>query len=103
MAIVSLDQVKNHARIDIEEDDGFLTMCIAAAEGYLKNATGKEYPDTDDTGNPPDYALEQIYILMLITYWYEHRSPAPAKTGQTEVTQELSYMTRSLLTQLQYK
>lgn len=103
MAIVTLDEVKNHARIDIDEDDYFLVTCIAAAEGYLRNATGKEYPETDAAGIPLDYALEKIYILMLITYWYEHRSPAPAKTGQTEVTQELTYMTRSLLTQLQYK
>lgn len=102
MAIVTLEEVKNHARIDIDDDDSFLSTCIIAAENYLKNATGKEYPEENECGELIAYELEKIYILMIVTYWYENRSPAPAKTAKTEVTQELSYLTRSLLMQLIY-
>lgn len=95
--IITLQEVKQYARIDIDEDDPLLETLITAAEGYLKNATGKEYPATDESGVPVDYALEKIYLQLLIAYWYEKRTPAGG------VGEDFSFMTKSLMLQLQNK
>lgn len=43
--MITLQEVKEYARIDIDEDDQLLqNILIPAAVEYLKNATGKEYP-----------------------------------------------------------
>lgn len=57
--IITLQEIKEYARIDIEEDDQLLQGLILAAEEYLKNATGKEYPENDNDGNKIDYDLEK--------------------------------------------
>ena len=74
--IITLKEVKEYARIDIDEDNSLLETLIVAAEEYLKNATGKEYPETDENGSKISYELEKIYLQLLIAYWYEKRTPA---------------------------
>ena len=54
--ILTLDEVKNHLRVDLNEDDGLIKNLIIAAQQYLENATGKEYPETDSEGKEIDYA-----------------------------------------------
>jgi len=95
--MITLKEVKEYARIDIDEDDQLLQNCITAAVEYLKNATGKEYPETDESGNKANYALEKIYLQLLIAYWYEKRTPAGG------VGEDFNFMTRSLMLQLQNK
>ena len=100
--ILTLDEVKNHIRVDIDDDDDLITTLIAGAEAYLRGATGKEYPETDEQGNKIDYSLEKIYLNLLIGYWYEHRTAgANNKSFNGEVPDEFTYATRSLLLQLQ--
>lgn len=95
--MISLKEVKEYARIDIDEDDSLLETLIVAAEEYLKNATGKEYPETDEGGNKINYELEKVYLQLLIAYWYEKRTPAGG------VGEDFSFMTKSLMLQLQNK
>lgn len=95
--MITLKEVKTYARIDIDEDDTLLQACITAAEEYLKNATGKEYPEKDENGEIISYPLEKIYLQLLVSYWYEKRTPA-APTGE-----DFSFMTKSLMLQLQNK
>lgn len=95
--IISLEEVKTYARVDGDEDDRLLETLIIAAEEYLKNATGKEYPETDGDGNKVDYALEKIYLQLLVAYWYEKRTPVGG------VGEDFSFMTKSLMLQLQNK
>lgn len=95
--IITLQEVKEYARIDIDEDDQLIQGLITAAEEYLKNATGKEYPVADSGGSKADYGLEKIYLQLLISYWYENRAPA-GRTGE-----DFNRMTKSLLLQLQLK
>lgn len=95
--MIELQEVKDYLRVDIEEDDPLLETLIIAAVEYLKNATGKEYPATDEEGNAIKYELEKIYLKLLIAYWYENRTPA-GKVGE-----EFSQMTKSLILQLQNK
>ena len=70
---------------------------IASAEEYLKNATGKEYPETDEDGNKISYELEKIYLQLLVAYWYEKRTPAGG------VGEDFSVMTKSIMLQLKMK
>lgn len=97
MAIITLKEVKEYARIDIDEDDQLLETLIVSAEEYLRNATGKEYNETDENGNKVNYALEKIYLQLLIAYWYEKRTPAGG------AGEDFSFMTKSLMLQLQNK
>lgn len=96
--IITLQEVKEYARIDIDDDDQLLqnTLMPAAVE-YLKNATGKDYPLTDEEGNAINYTLEKIYLQLLIAYWYEHRAPV-GKVGE-----DFTYSTKSIMLQLQSK
>lgn len=103
--IISLEEVKGYARIDIDEDDQLLETLIVAAEEYLRNATGKEYPEADENGNKINYALEKIYLQLLITHWYEQRSPAGNGKGTYAggVVEDFSFMAKSIMLQLQNK
>lgn len=99
--MVTLEEIKAYARIDIDDDDPLLETLITAAVEYLKNATGKEYPETDKNGKKINYELEKIYIKLLVSYWYEQRSPVLTKASKFEVGEEFSFITRSLMLQLQ--
>lgn len=100
--ILTLDEVKNYLRIDLDDDDALIQSFITAAEAYLENATGKEYPEKDENGEKIGYELEKVYLNLLIAYWYENRSAAPRnKTLNGAVPDEFTYTTRSLLLQLQ--
>ncbi len=100
--ILALEEVKNYLRVDLEEDDPLIESLIAAAESYLKNATGKEYPLEDSAGNRMEYALEKVYLKLLIAYWYENRSAAPGnKMSGGAVPDEFTFSTKSLMLQLQ--
>lgn len=100
--ILSFDEVKNYIKFDFEEDDEdegvqeeikFIKLCMSAAEAYLKNATGKEYPEVDEEGNEPNYSLEKIYLGMLIADMYEKRTPI--------CNDNQSFVAKSMLLQLQ--
>jgi hypothetical protein len=104
MSLIKPEELEQYARIDLDESDeayqkelNLLNMLITAAEQYLINATGKEYPTADTEGKTIDYSLEKVYLQLLISYWYEKRTPVGS------VGEDFSFMTRSLMLQLQNK
>ena len=103
--IITLKEVKEYARIDIDEDDQLLETLIVAAEEYLKNATGKEYPETDKDGNKIGYELEKIYLQLLIVHWYEQRSISGNGKGTYAggVVEDFSFVAKSIMLQLKMK
>ncbi|MCM1184445.1 MAG: head-tail connector protein [Roseburia sp.] len=101
--IITLEEVKEYARIDIDEDDRLLETLIKSAEEYLKNATGKEYPETDKNGNRINYELEKIYLQLLIAHWYEQRSPVGKGASAGGVAEDFSFTAKSILLQLKMK
>ena len=105
MAIITLEEVKGYARIDIDEDDQLLEKLIASAEEYLRNATGKEYPEKDENGSKINYELEKIYLQLLVAHWYEQRSPTGNGKGTYAggVVEDFSFMAKSIMLQLQNK
>ena len=105
MAIITLEEVKGYARIDIDEDDQLLETLIASAEEYLRNATGKEYPEKDENGSKINYELEKICLQLLVAHWYEQRSPTGNGKGTYAggVVEDFSFMAKSIMLQLQNK
>lgn len=104
--ILTLDEVRNHLRVDLDDDDALIKNLITAAQQYLENATGKEYPEKDSDGKDIDYSLEKVYLNLLIAYWYENRaatSQNKASAAGGSVPDEFTFSTRSLLLQLQLK
>lgn len=95
--MITLDEVKKHIRVDLDDDDDLIQELIEGAIAYLKNATEKEYPATNEQGEEQEYPLEKIYLKRLIAYWYENRSAA----AEGKVSDEFTFSTRSLLLQLQ--
>lgn len=105
MAIITLKEVKEYARIDIDEDDQLLETMIVSAEEYLRNATGKEYPETDEDGKKINYALEKVYLQMLIAYMYEQRSPVGSGkgAGAGSVPGDFNFAAKSIMLQLKMR
>ena len=104
--ILTLGEVKNHLRVDLDDDDALIENLIIAAQQYLENATGKEYTEKDSDGKEIDYSLEKVYLNLLIAYWYENRgatSTNKASAANGFAPDEFTYATRSLLLQLQLK
>ena len=100
--IISFEEVKQYIRFDYDEDNeemaeeiSLIKTCMAAAEQYLINATGKEYPVADENGNKFDYSLEKIYLGLRIADMYENRTPS--------CTDKQSYAAKSILLQLQLR
>jgi uncharacterized phage protein (predicted DNA packaging) len=86
--IVSLDEVKNWLRIDFSDDDATISMLIAAAEEYLKNATGITYDSTNH--------LAKLFCMTLISDWYENRELVGRASDQVRP------ILQSILAQLTY-
>lgn len=101
--IITLKEVKEYARIDMDEDDELLQRMIVSAEEYLKNATGKEYPETDEAGKPVNYELEKVYLQLLIAYWYEQRNPVGNGKSGGGAAEDFNFMTKSIMMQLKMK
>jgi Phage QLRG family, putative DNA packaging. len=104
MSIIKTEELEQYARLDLDDTDeeyqkeiDLLNLLITAAEQYLINATGKEYPAADAEGKAIDYSLEKVYLQLLISYWYEKRTPVG------NVGEDFSFMTKSLMLQLQMK
>ncbi|HAB59434.1 MAG TPA: DNA-packaging protein [Lachnospiraceae bacterium] len=104
MSMLTVEELEQYARIDIDNEDdiykgeiSLLNMLITAAEQYLINATGNEYPEIDGKGDKINYALEKIYLQLLVSHWYEKRSPVGS------VGEDFTYSTKSIMLQLQMK
>lgn len=86
--IVSLDEVKTWLRVDFSDDDATISMLIAAAEEYLKNATGITYDSTNH--------LAKLFCMTLIADWYENRELVGRASEQVRP------ILQSILAQLTY-
>lgn len=87
--IVTLEEAKLYLRIDGNEDDILLDTLIAAAEEYIKNATGKEFDNSS--------RLAKLLCLVLITDWYENR----AQTDK--ISEKYRFTVQTILGQLKYR
>ena len=65
--MVTLHQVKEHARVMHDDDDAELERLIAASEGYLSDI------GVDMTQDPLPEAIN-LAVVMLVVHFFEHPS-----------------------------
>ena len=76
MAVLTLDEIKEHLRLDLEDpsQDAHLTLLSSAAEDYASQYLGRSLPWQDDQG--ADVAVPfsvKAALLLTIADLYENR------------------------------
>lgn len=66
--MVTLQELKDFARIDHDDDDALVTSLGTAAKEYVETATGKTFAD-------PMPERAKLAIKALTVHWYDHREP----------------------------
>ncbi|MEQ1406153.1 head-tail connector protein [Neorhizobium sp. Rsf11] len=69
MAIVDLDDMKEHLRVLYDDDDALITSKIDAAQAHLESLLGYTI-ETEFTTVPSD-VIEAV--MLLVGHWYENR------------------------------
>jgi len=95
-----LIDLKEYLRVDGDEEEPFLSLLLASAKIYLKNAGISEPGDLKHltSGDDPN-ALYKLVVMMMTTHWYENRmvvTAGTARAGQTPIP----YGVESIILQL---
>ena len=64
--MITLDKVKEHIRLDVDDEDIYIATLINAATLHVTGITGVE----NDAEAPATY---DIVCLLLIAHWYANR------------------------------
>lgn len=88
--IVTLEEAKAWLKVDYEDEDSEIELLIDSAEAYLKNATGREFDNTN--------SLARLYCRVLINDWYENRGLMQA----SKTSEKVRFTLQSIMFQLQY-
>lgn len=86
--IVTLEETKQYLRVDADHEDTLVKSLIAAAEGYLYNATGTTFNQQQP--------LAKLLVLILVADWFENRETVGHVTRRTRDA------VQSIMTQLKY-
>lgn len=75
--LIDIDLIKQHCRIDSEEEDELLEQYGQAAQAFIeihlqRALFADEVPEDVSNGLVINAAIKQA-MLMLIGHWYEHR------------------------------
>lgn len=77
MAVLTLDEIKAHLRLDGSEEDAQLTLLSEAAEDYAAQYLGRALPWLDDLGAPePVPPSVRAALLLIVGDLYENREGA---------------------------
>ena len=66
--MLDMDRLRQFARVDGEDEDGLLESLWEAADKYVRDATGKRPPTSND----------EVFcqcVALLTAHWYENRTP----------------------------
>ena len=96
--VVSIEEVKQHLRIDHNLDDGYLTTLIQAATEYCENATNRImrpkrmalYLERFPSKQSLELAVHPVQSIMSVNYWNEagEESLLPASAYEAKLTIE---------------
>lgn len=67
--MIDLTRAKEHIRVDIDEDNGYITDLITVSEIYIESMVGVEYKADEKL-----VKLAEILQLKLISDMYDNRS-----------------------------
>lgn len=72
--IITLDEAKQHMRVDSNDDDNYINLLINTSEEFIKNVTGRTF---DSTNN-----LAKIACLYIVGDLYDNRQMTTDKMGE---------------------
>lgn len=72
--IITLEEAKQHLRVDIIDDDDYITLLIEATEEFITDMIGKTFDGTNKRA--------KILCLLIIGDLYDKRSPFTGKVGE---------------------
>ena len=81
--IVSLDEVKEHLRVETDDEDDLLESLIAQAQAVAEDYCRTSFSDVDEDGN--DITLPEpvrLAVLLFVSHYYENRD-VPDRTVYT--------------------
>lgn len=87
---MTIEEVKEYLRVDIDDDDKMIAQMMAAAESYIIGAVGKYNPE-DERAN--------ILFLAVVQDLYENRMLMVTEQQK----KRMSYLYASIILQLQYQ
>ena len=82
--------VKQHLKVDYDDDDSYLLLLIGAACEYIDDAV-----DAPALNDPKNAVRLRLLLLVIVTDMYEHRSMSFEPAGKVQ------YTIRSVISQLQ--
>ncbi|WP_053983811.1 head-tail connector protein [Niameybacter massiliensis] len=85
--------LKEHLKVEDDEDDHIITLQMKAGFAYLKNAGVKVESVKRDADN---YELYKLAVFMIVGSWYENRSTVITGT----ISKELEHSLTSIIIQL---
>lgn len=88
--ILTLEETKEYLKEDSDDENAFIQTLITASEKYLKNATGKEFDNTNE--------LAKLFCQVVVSDWYDNRG----YYQEEKVTAKVRYTVQSILMQLKF-
>jgi len=76
MAYISLEEAKDHLRVEFDEDDRYITELIDVAEASLEQNLGITLSNLILSGSLSDLPADLKHATrILVSQWYENREP----------------------------
>lgn len=85
---MTIEEFKNYARIDYNEDDELIYEIIEASKKYIEQSTGKAFDDND--------SLSILLLKILTLHFYENRQAVTSNS-----VNEVPFTITNLLTHIQ--
>ena len=76
MPMVTLEEAKDHMRVDGPGEDGLISTYIAAAENHIRRYCGQDFEDELP-------AIVKVAALMIVAGMYEVRQSSLTTSGTT--------------------
>ena len=89
---MTLQEVKDYLRVDHDDDDAIIQVMMAVAEDFIINACG-QFDETKPRA--------KMVYLAAVQDLYDKRTLTSTSTQGYSVTSNLTFMMRSMLSQLQ--
>jgi hypothetical protein len=90
MAYVTLEQAKDHLRVDIIDDDQYISDLIEVSEAAVANEIGDDLTDVLISGVLPKPLYQAI--LLMVGNLYEIREPVMVGVSVVEVPLTYKYL-----------
>jgi uncharacterized phage protein (predicted DNA packaging) len=90
MAYVTLEQAKDHLRVDFQDDDIYILDLIAVAEASVANEIGSTLASNVSGGELPKPLYQAI--LMMVGHLYANREPVLIGVSCVKIPFTLEYL-----------